>query len=399
MKTIEDFNLKEKNILIRVDLNVPVFNGEIKEKSRIEIIKPTIKKLQKQKNKIFLISHFGRPKGQINKKYSLKFLCLTLEKELNIKKIFFLNNLNNTEIQSTINEMDYGDICLLENIRFYPEEENNNLNFIKNLSKNFQAFVNDAFSASHRNHASIVGIPKFLPSFAGYSLIDEINNINFFINNLKKPNLAIIGGSKISTKIDLLNNLSQSYDAIAIGGAMANAFLYAKKINIGKSLCEKDLSAIANSIIEKAQNFNCEIILPIDVVCANDLNNKSSIRQCDVNNVPSNQMIFDVGPKTTKLISKYIFKSSMILWNGPLGAFEYKPFEQSSVYIANVIKKNAKLLDRTTLAGGGDTISLIKLAKAQEGFSYISKAGGAFLEWLEGDESPGVKALKENKLN
>lgn len=399
MKTIKNFNLKEKNILIRVDLNVPVFNGEIKEKSRIKIIKPTIKKLQKQKNKIFLISHFGRPRGQINKKYSLKFICPTLEKELDIKKIFFLNSLNNKEIQKTINQMNYGDICLLENIRFYPEEENNNLYFIKNLSKNFQVFVNDAFSASHRNHASIVGIPKFLPSFAGYSLIDEINNINFFINNPKKPNLAIIGGSKISTKINLLNNLTQSCDIIVIGGAMANTFLYAQNINIGKSLYEKKLSEVANSIILKAQNFNCEIILPIDVVCANDLNDQSNIRQCDINNVLPNQMILDIGPKTTKLISKKIFKSSMILWNGPLGAFEHSPFEQSSVDIANFIKNNAKLLDISALAGGGDTISLIKLAKAQDGFSYISKGGGAFLEWLEGNESPGVKALKENKFN
>ena len=398
MKTLDNYNIKEKKILVRVDLNVPVLEGIIQEKSRIEIIKPTIKKLQKQKNKIFLLSHFGRPKGK-NNKYSLRFICEVLEKELNLTKIYFLDTLNNDEIKKTLNKMNSGDVCLLENIRFYPDEENNNIGFSKKLSKNFDVFINDAFSVSHRSHASIVGIPKFLPSLAGYSLLDEIKNIDDFVKNPKKPYLTIIGGSKISTKINLLYNLIKTSDAIVIGGAMANTFLHAKGINIGNSLCEKDLSTTALSIIDKSKDYNCEIILPIDVVCANNLNDKINIKNCNVNNIEPNQMALDIGINTTELIVKYILKSKMILWNGPMGAFEYKPFAKSSVQIANTIKNNSKLQNISCLAGGGDTISVIKVANAEKGFTYISKAGGAFLEWLEGKSSPGIVALKENLSN
>ena len=398
MKTLDNYNIKEKKILVRVDLNVPVLEGIIQEKSRIEIIKPTIKKLQKQKNKIFLLSHFGRPKGK-NNNYSLRFICEVLEKELNLTKIYFLDNLNNDEIKKTLNKMNSGDVCLLENIRFYPDEESNNIGFSKKLSKNFDVFINDAFSVSHRSHASIVGIPKFLPSLAGYSLLDEIKNIDDFVKNPKKPYLTIIGGSKISTKINLLYNLIKTSDTIVIGGAMANTFLHAKGINIGNSLCEKDLSTTALSIIDKSKDYNCEIILPIDVVCANNLNDKINIKNCNVNNIEPNQMALDIGINTTELIVKYILKSKMILWNGPTGAFEYKPFAKSSIQIANTIKNNSKLQNISCLAGGGDTISVIKVANAEKGFTYISKAGGAFLEWLEGKSSPGIVALKENLSN
>lgn len=264
------------------------------------------------------------------------------------------------------------------------------------LSKNFDVYINDAFSASHRKHSSIVNIPKMLTSYAGTSLIKEIENINFFIKNPKKPNLAIIGGSKISTKISLLNQLVEICDTIFIGGAMANTFLKAKRIDIGKSLYENDFIKKAHSIINKAREIDCKIILPIDVVCADNLNKKSSIRLCDVRDVLHNQMILDIGEKTVKKISKHIFKSNMILWNGPLGAFEYKPFEKSSIQIANIIKEHTNTNKIQSIAGGGDTLSLIKKAKARNGFTYISNAGGAFLEWLEGKESPGIIALKEN---
>ena len=397
-KTLENTDYKNKNILLRADLNVPYLKNKIIEKSRIDIVKPTLKKLKEQKNKFFILSHFGRPKGIRNNKYSLKFICSTLKKEFKLDNIFFLENLDNKEIKKTINLMNPGDVCLLENIRFYSEEESNDLSFVKKLCQNFDLFVNDAFSASHRKHASIIGIPKFLPSIAGYSLINEINNINLFINNSKKPNLAIIGGSKISTKINLLYNLSEQCDAIVIGGAMANTFLYAKKINIGKSLFEKDFSKTALSIIEKAKKNNCKIILPIDVISADSLQDKKNIRQCDIRNLKSSQMILDLGTKTTKLITKLILKSKMILWNGPLGAFEYDSFKKSSVDIANVINTNSKNLNISALAGEGDTLAVIKLANAEKGFFYISKAGGAFLEWLEGKESPGVIALKKNKF-
>ena len=253
MKKLNKFEIKEKNIILRADLNIPFVDGIITEKSRIKIILPTIDNLIKGKNKIFIISHFGRPNGSKDDKYSLNFLCPILEEEFSIDKVFFLDSIEDNKIQSMMSEMKPGDVCLVENIRFYSDEEKNDFNFAKNLSKNFDIYINDAFSASHRDHASIVGIPKFIPSFAGLSLINEIKNINFFINNPVKPNLAIIGGSKVSTKIDLLNNLIDTFDSIIIGGAMANTFLHAKGIDIGKSLCEKNLSKSAIKIIEKAR--------------------------------------------------------------------------------------------------------------------------------------------------
>ena len=399
MKTLNNYNVKQKNILLRVDLNVPVLGGNVTEKSRIETIKDTINILQKQKNKIFLISHFGRPKGLENKKYSLKFLCPILESEFGVNQIYFADNFDDKKIQETLNKMNPGEICLFENIRFHPGEERNDINFIKKLCKNFDIFINDAFSVSHRSHASIIGPPGFLPSLAGLSLLEEIKNIDAFVNNKKKPNVAIIGGSKISTKIKLLRNLTEFCNTIIIGGAMANTFLYAQNINVGQSLCEKDLSSIAISILKKAKNCNCEIILPVDVICANSINDKSGAKNYDVSAIPFNLMALDVGTKTIALVKKNILKSKMILWNGPLGVFEYKPFDKSSIEIAKTIKENAKILNIATIAGGGDTVSVIKLAKAEEGFSYISKAGGAFLEWLEGKGSPGINALKDNKIN
>tara|TARA_B110000438_G_scaffold295155_1_gene337704 strand:- start:466 stop:1671 length:1206 start_codon:yes stop_codon:yes gene_type:complete len=399
MKTINNFKLSYKKVLVRVDLNVPVTDGLITERSRIHAIKLTVKKLQEKKSKIFLLSHFGRPKGKRDVRYSLKFICETLKEEFGLSKIFFLDNLKDDEIQKIIIQMQPGDICLFENIRFYEGEENNNSNFIKKLCNNFDIFINDAFSASHRNHASIVSAPKYLPSFAGYNMEKEIKNIELFFNNSKKPNLAIIGGSKISTKIDMLYNLAKFFDTIVIGGAMANTFLYAKNIDIGKSLCEKNLSETAISIINHSKKYHCKIILPLDVVCADNFDDKINIRRSNINNILNDQMVLDLGVETIELISRYIVKSNTILWNGPLGAFEHKPFDHSSVSIANIIKNNFNSFNKYIVAGGGDTISVIKLAKAEDGFSYISKAGGAFLEWLEGKKSPGVKALLKNNYS
>ena len=399
MKTINNFKLSYKKVLVRVDLNVPVTDGLITERSRIHAIKLTVKKLQEKKSKIFLLSHFGRPKGKRDVRYSLKFICETLKEEFGLSKIFFLDNLKDDEIQKIIIQMQPGDICLFENIRFYEGEENNNSNFIKKLCNNFDIFSNDAFSASHRNHASIVSAPKYLPSFAGYNMEKEIKNIELFFNNSKKPNLAIIGGSKISTKIDMLYNLAKFFDTIVIGGAMANTFLYAKNIDIGKSLCEKNLSETAISIINHSKKYHCKIILPLDVVCADNFDDKINIRRSNINNILNDQMVLDLGVETIELISRYIVKSNTILWNGPLGAFEHKPFDHSSVSIANIIKNNFNSFNKYIVAGGGDTISVIKLAKAEDGFSYISKAGGAFLEWLEGKKSPGVKALLKNNYS
>tara|TARA_Y100001936_G_C16001109_1_gene627977 strand:+ start:32 stop:1228 length:1197 start_codon:yes stop_codon:yes gene_type:complete len=398
MKTIENAEIKNKCIIFRADLNVPVVNGKITDDSRIVSIIPSINKLIDKKNKIFILAHFGRPKGKVNKELSIEFLCEELRKRLKISKVHFLKTLNNEEIKNKQSEMNYGEVCLFENIRFYKEEENNETNFSKKLSVEFEIFVNDAFSASHRNHASIVGLPKYLPSFAGLNFMEEILNLNNFLINSKRPNLAIIGGSKISTKINVIYNLVKLFDSIIIGGAMANTFLLAKYIKIGNSIYEKDFIEVAKEILIEAENNKTKIILPVDAICSNSLNDNKDVLQCNIKNIPNNKMILDVGDETTNIISDEINKSHSVLWNGPLGAFEFKPFEKSSIVIANNIKKKSIKNNLKALAGGGDTLSAINLADAKDGFSYLSNAGGAFLEWLEGNKSPGYIALEKNNL-
>lgn len=398
MKTINNFRPKEKNILMRVDFNVPVFDGKIIDDSRIISVKSSISKLIKSKNKIFLISHFGRPKGKYNKKLSLEFVCDVVAKIIGVEKIHFIDEIKIEKIEKKKKEIKFGEVCLLENIRFYDEEEKNDFNFAKKLSESFDIFINDAFSASHRKHASIVGLANFLPTLIGDSFMQEINNLDSFVNNPKKPNTAILGGSKISTKTELLNNLVEHFDNIAIGGAMANTFLLAKGFNIGKSLVETTLLDTAKEILNKSRNYNCNLILPVDVVCSNNQTNPQSIRHCKVQNILPDQMILDVGDETIKNINKVLLRSSMILWNGPLGAFEYKPFNHGTMEIINTLKNNSQTLNIMSLAGGGDTIAAIKMAKAESNFTYISNAGGAFLEWLEGKESPGMLAIKENNI-
>ena len=398
MKKLVNYNISNKKVIFRADLNVPVVDKKITDYSRINSIIPSLNELIKNNNKVFIIAHFGRPKGKIIKKDSLRFLCEELKNMMDLSRIHFLETFNNELIKQKINEMDDGEVCLLENIRFEIGEEKNDLSFSKNVSSNFDIYVNDAFSASHRNHSSIVGIPKFLPAVAGLSLIKEIENLDYFLNNSKKPNLAIIGGSKISTKINVIYNLIDLFDTIVIGGAMANTFLLANNNNIGESLVEEDFITTAKDIQKKAETNNCKILLPVDTVCAKNLEDKNNVRICNVDSIFKEHMILDIGPKTINLISKEILKSQSILWNGPLGAFEYKPFDESSINIANKIKKHTKNLNIDALAGGGDTLAAINLANTKDGFSYLSNAGGAFLEWLEGNESPGIKALKSNDL-
>lgn len=396
MKNLESYKIQKKKVLFRADLNVPLVDGYISDTSRILAVKSSIKKLILNKNKIFILAHFGRPKGKFVEKFSLRFILLSLEKIFDLKKIHFLMDLNKESIRQKCKLMKEGDVCLVENIRFQKNEEKNDLKFAKTISTLFDVYVNDAFSASHRNHASITGFAKFIPSVAGNHFIKEINNINLFMENLKKPNMAIIGGSKISTKIQLLNNLIKKFSVIAIGGAMANTFLLANNLSIGKSLVEEQLLDEAKNIQIKAKKLNCNLILPVDAVCGKNINDKKPIYS-SVDQIPLNSMILDIGPITTRMINEKIINSKMILWNGPLGAFEYIPYDRATNIIANTIKLNAKKFNIQSLAGGGDTISAIKNANAESGFFYLSNAGGAFLEWLEGKESPGVIALKENK--
>ncbi len=397
MKTLDNFDIKNKNIIFRADLNVPVNQGKITDYSRINSIIPSINYLLNKKNKIFIIAHYGRPKGKIEEGLSIKFLCNEIKDKIKVEKVHFIKNFENEHIKEKISTMKDKEICLLENIRFNKEEEINDTKFCKNLAFNFDIFINDAFSASHRNHSSIVGLTNFLPSFAGFSFLKEIKNLDLFLNNSKKPNIAIIGGSKISTKIKVIYNLINIFDIIVIGGAMANTFLLSNNYEVGNSLVEKNFIEIAKDIQHKATTKKCKIILPIDAVCAKNFKDKN-VTTVGINNVPSDSMILDIGEKTTNLIINEIKKCQSLLWNGPLGAFETKPFDNSSLKIANFIKKSFKQNKIHALAGGGDTLALINSAFAEDGFSYLSNAGGAFLEWLEGNKSPGFLALEKNDI-
>ena len=398
MKELRDLDCKNKRIIVRVDLNVPVFEYKITDHSRIHAILPTLEKLIKNKNKVFLIAHFGRPKGEVNKKYSIEFLCSELKKFLNMNTIHFLDNCEKKIIEMKISEMDLGEICLLENIRFNAEEEKNDLNFSKLLASSFDLYINDAFSASHRNHASITGITKYLPSYAGLSFSKEIENLDKFLENSNKPNLAIIGGSKVSTKIKVLENLVEIFDTLVIGGAMANTFLLSNNYKVGSSLVENDFIDLSKEIQKKAESKYCKILLPIDVVCSKNLEDRENVETYSINNIPDDQMILDVGEQSIKLISDEILQSKSILWNGPLGVFEYSPFDKSTISVANIIQNFSSKSKLDALAGGGDTLAAIKKAEANDAFKYLSTAGGAFLEWLEGNKSPGFIALKENNL-
>ena len=398
MKNLKNYNLENKKILFRADLNVPVLDGVITDTSRIKVIKSSIDKLISNKNKIFLISHFGRPQGEVVNKYSLNFIIPSLKKIFNLDKVFFLESLNYNSIEKKNNEMQGGNLCLLENIRFFKEEESLNLNFAKNFCSLFDVYVNDAFSASHRNHTSITGFPKFLPAIAGDHMIQEIESINSFLKKKKKPNMAIVGGSKVSTKIQLLNNLIDQFSVVAIGGAMANTFLLANGNKVGNSLVEEGLIEEAKKIKSKAKKLNCELILPEDILCGKNIHDTNP-KHRKINEILSDEMILDIGEETTNLINNKIINSKMVLWNGPVGAFEFKPYDRATIAIAKVIKLNAKKFNIDTLAGGGDTVLAINKANAEEGFNYISNAGGAFLEWLEGNESPGVAALRNNNVS
>ena len=398
MKNFNNYPIKNKKVLLRSDLNVPVKNGIIIDKTRIHAIKQTINYFRKNNNKIFLLSHFGRPKGKFNNNFSLKFLCSTLADCFSVNKIHFAPSLDIQIINEIKRTMHKGEICLLENIRFYIEEENNDLGFAKNLASCFDVYVNDAFSVSHRNHVSITGITKFLPSVAGLALSNEVDNLNKLLINPNKPIAAIIGGSKVSTKLSLLNNLVGLFDTIIIGGAMANTFLLAKGFNIGKSLIEKDLVKEANNILRNSNDLNCKIILPIDVICADNLSNPKNINLVKVNKIRKDQMVLDIGKNTIQIIQTHLKDFKMILWNGPLGAFETKPFDKGTNQIIQILKNLSLNQNIIIAAGGGETVVAIKETKTENCFSYISNAGGAFLEWLEGKESPGIKALKENRI-
>ena len=391
MKSIKDQdNLNNKKILLRLDLNVPLDNGKITDTTRIDKIIPTLKFLISQNTKIIIISHVGRPKGKNLTELSLKPICDDLENKLNHKIKLIRDNvkeLNNKDIFKDYNE----EIIMLENIRFYSEEENNDLEFAKCLSNLADIYVNDAFSCSHRAHASIHQITNYLPSYSGLQLDLEVNALKKITSEIKKPITCIIGGSKISTKINIIKNLIPKFDNIIIVGGMANNMIKYLGHNIGKSIYEENMNSIIEDIFSLSEKENCKIVYPIDIVVGKDLNGTPENKK--LNEVLSDEMVLDIGPKTIDLIGNIIDSSKTILWNGPAGYFENPNFAKGSNKIAEKIIEKHTSKEIYSVAGGGDTVALLNNIEAINKFNFVSTAGGAFLEYLEGKELPGIKAL------
>ena len=387
----EHLNLTDKRIILRVDLNVPMQDGKVTDKSRINKVVPIIKELINKKVKIILISHLGRPKGKIDEKLSLKPIKPILENLLN-SKVYFSNENYGSAVIEKSKKIKSGEILLLENIRFNEEEETNGSAFAKELSKVGDIYVNEAFSCSHRAHASVCEITKHLDSYAGKLLSEEVNAINMLTNKAKKPVSCIIGGSKISTKINILSNLVKKMQNIVIVGAMANNFIKYQGYNIGKSLFEKNQESLLIEIIKKCKINNCKLVIPEDVIVAKSYESKSEIKS--INKIENTDLILDIGENTVKKIYNIIDESNTILWNGPAGYFELEKFSIGSNKIAKKITENTKNKSLTSIAGGGDTVAAINKSGCSDGFTYISTAGGAFLELLEGKILPGIKVLE-----
>jgi phosphoglycerate kinase len=391
MKYIKDLeNLSEKRILLRLDLNVPIKNGIITDQTRIDKVLPVIKFLIKKSSKILIISHIGRPKGKINKNLSLKPICENLEKKINQKVSLIKDDILGLKREDLFKDSEE-QVILLENIRFYLEEEKNDANFSKHLSKLVDIFVNDAFSCSHRAHASISKIAEFLPSYAGLQLETEINALKKVTTEIKKPISCIIGGSKISTKIGIIKNLIPKLDNIIIVGGMANNILDYLGNPIGKSLKEDKCKSIIDDIFQTAKNHSCKIVYPQDVAIGKSKDDKAKIKE--LNEITNDDLILDIGPKTIDRIKDTIENSKTVLWNGPAGYFENPSFALGSHEIAKKIVEKNKNQSIYSIAGGGDTIAVLNQINVTDNFNFVSTAGGAFLEYLEGKELPGIKAL------
>ncbi len=391
MKSIkEETNLNNKKILLRLDLNVPLLGDKITDTTRIDKILPTLNFLISQNAKIIIISHVGRPKGKIVNELSLKPICkdLVIKLSQNIKLVSKdIKEIDSTDLFINNDEK----IVMLENIRFYPEEERNNQQFAKQLATLGDIYVNDAFSCSHRAHASIHEITKFLPSFSGLQLNLEVDALKKITSEIKKPISCIIGGSKVSTKINIIKKLIPKFDNIIIVGGMANNIIKYMGNNIGKSLQEENSNLIIKEIFSLSETQNCKIIYPRDVVVGKNLKDSAQIKE--LNEISRDDMILDIGPKTIGTIKNIIDESNTILWNGPAGYFENPSFANGSIEIAKKIIENNKSNKIYSVAGGGDTVSLLNSLNAINDFNFVSTAGGAFLEYLEGKELPGIKAL------
>ena len=391
-KTIDDLAVSGKRVLVRVDLNVPMKNGQVTDATRIERAMPTLKELAEKGARVVVLSHFGRPDGKRVPEMSLKPLVEPLSKALG-KPVAFADDCIGAAAEDAVRALKNGEVLLLENLRFHKEEEKNEAGFIDKLSALGDIYINDAFSAANRAHASTEGLANRLPAAAGRLMQAELEHLDSALGSPKKPVCAVVGGAKVSSKLDLLGNLVGKVDKLIIGGGMANTFLQAQGIHVGKSLSEKDLGATAREILGKAKAANCKVLLPVDVVVAGEFKAGAASQVVDAGACPDDQMILDVGPRTIALYEKELAECATLVWNGPLGAFEIKPFDTGTVALAQYVARLTGEKKLLSVAGGGDTVAALEAAGVADSFSYVSTAGGAFLEWMEGKTLPGVAAL------
>jgi len=390
--TLDDVDVSGKRVLLRADLNVPLKDGIVTDATRIERLVPTIRTLIDQGARIVVLSHFGRPDGKRDPKYSLRPLIAPLSRLIG-REVAFAEDCIGEPAKRVVEVLQPGGVALLENLRFHPGEEANSPEFARALAELGDVYVDDAFSAAHRAHASIAALARLLPAAAGRGVEAELRALEAALERPARPVLALIGGAKVSTKLDLLRFVIGKVDALAIGGAMANTLLFAQGREVGRSLCERDMLDNARRILASAQERNCRLILPDDAIVAAALAPGVAVRTVAIDAVPSDMMILDIGPQTVARLSAALGEARTLVWNGPLGAFETPPFEQGTVAVAHKVAELTGAGKLLSVAGGGDTVAALAMAGVTERLTYVSTAGGAFLEWLEGRELPGVAAL------
>ncbi len=393
-KTLDQADVAGKRVLVRADLNVPTKDGVVTDATRIERFAPTVKDLIARGAKVIVISHFERPKGRRVPEMSLKPIAPALAKIIG-QPVAFADDCIGPDAAAVVNKLNNGDVALLENLRFHKGEEDNDPAFVKELAALGDIYVNDAFSAAHRAHASTEGLAHVLPAYAGRQMQAELEALSAALENPKKPVAALVGGAKVSSKLDVLNHLIDRVDLLIIGGGMANAFLFAQGVEVGKSLCERDLADTARAIMAKAKAKGCEILLPVDATVADAFKEGAAATTVKIDAVPADKMILDIGPESAKRLEEKLDGCKTLLWNGPMGAFEVKPFDKGTVQAAQAAARLTQAGKLISVAGGGDTVAALNAAGVADKFTYVSTAGGAFLEWLEGKALPGVAALQK----
>ncbi|MFO1150807.1 MAG: phosphoglycerate kinase [Alsobacter sp.] len=391
-RTLDTADLSGKRVLLRVDLNVPMDQGRVTDATRIERVLPTIREIADKGGKVILLAHFGRPKGR-DPKESLAPVATAVAEHLG-RPVAFADDCIGDAAKAAVDALKPGDVLLLENTRFYKEEEKNDPAFVKALAANGDLWVNDAFSAAHRAHASTEGLGHVLPAYAGRTMQAEVEALARALEAPQRPVLAVVGGAKVSSKLELLGNLVKKVDILVIGGGMANTFLAAQGKAVGKSLCEKDLLDTARQILVTAKDAGCDIVLPVDAVVASEFKAHAPSKVVSVDAVGPDDMILDIGPASVAEVSRRLAGAKTLVWNGPFGAFELEPFDTGTTAVAREAARLTKAGALLSVAGGGDTVSALNHAGVGEEFSYVSTAGGAFLEWLEGKPLPGVEVLR-----